>query len=416
MAGACAGPWQTYDCEWGFGYLWRHLDRLGRANIIALAVMLLCVVVIVGRAFYRWQSARRQTHVFIREVSDALHSCAFDAAARIAERNESPVAAMVATWIATVAGDSKSFTLAESTGVASRAFWRSQKKLTARFICGLGALQSIAYTAPFLGLAGACEQIVNGPFRGVGMERHAMMLMMTTGIATSLVSTVTGLLVAIPASWSYNHVRGRVEMLNSEMSENALEIVTELNAQLEQPSRAERTVLGPGWYKPWKLGQRFQFAQSQPLRKRFSEMPAYGLLAAPALAFAVAAFMIFPSFDAPTGLSVRLRKAGEGLTGNSSSIPLVVIRLAGTGANRKSVLYVNAKETPWEKLDGAVRSKLTINPQPVIYVDAEDDVSWQSVANAVDVVKGISANVVLLTIPAAHSHTRVHGFGTPVKH
>jgi biopolymer transport protein ExbB/TolQ/biopolymer transport protein ExbD len=388
------------------------MDWLGRANIIVLALMLLCVVVLFGRAFYRWHSARRQTHIFIREVSHALHNGAFDAAARLAERNGSPVAVMVATWIATVASDSKTFTLAELTGVASRAFWRSQKKVTAEFIFGLGTLQSIAYTAPFLGLAGACEQIANGAFRGFGMERHAVMLMLTAGIATSLVPTVTGLLVAMPASWSYNHLRGRVEMLDSETSQKALEIITELNAHLEQPNRAERPVFGPGWYKPWKLGQRFQFAQSQPLRKRFSEMPAYGLLAAPGLAFAVAAFMIFPSFFPPNGFSVRLLKAGEGLTGNNSSIPLVVIRLAGTGANRKSVLYVNGKETPWEKLDAAVRSKLTVNPQPVIYVEAEDDVPWQTVANAVDAVKGISANVVLLTIPPVHSHTRVHGFGT----
>jgi biopolymer transport protein ExbD len=84
---------------------------------------------------------------------------------------------------------------------------------------------------------------------------------------------------------------------------------------------------------------------------------------------------------------VRLLKVGEGLTSNSSSIPVVVIRSAGTRANRESVLYVNTKEMPWEKLDTAVKSKLSINSQPVVYVEAEDDVPWQTVATAVDVVK-----------------------------
>jgi biopolymer transport protein ExbB/TolQ/biopolymer transport protein ExbD len=393
------------------------MDWLGRADIMVLALMLLCVIVILSRALYRCHVARLQTRTFIRDAGSALRSGAFDDASRLAERNGgSPVAAMVATWIATVSSHSKTFTVIESTGVASRAFWRSQRNLTAKFIFGLGALQSIAYTAPFLGLAGACEQIVNGPFRGVGMERHALMLMMTTGIATSLVSTVTGLLVAMPASWSCNHVRGRVEMLDSEMSQNALDIVKQLNVHLEPLSRVEDTVLGPRWDKPWKLGQRFQFAQSQPLRKRFSEIPAYGLLAAPGLAFAVAAFMMFPSFYPPTGLSVRLLKAGEGLTVNSSSTPLVVIRLTGTSRNRESVLYVNTRETPWEDLDAAVKSKVNVNSQPVIYVEAEDDVSWQAVANAIDVVKRVPANVVLLTIAPAHNRTRVHGSGAPVKH
>jgi biopolymer transport protein ExbB/TolQ/biopolymer transport protein ExbD len=403
--------------EWGFGYLWRWMDWLWRADIIVLALMLLCVIIILSRSLYVCHLAQHQTRTFIRNADSALHSGAFDAASRLAERNgSSPVAEMVATWVATVACHSKSFSLNESTGVANRAFWRSQRNLTAKFIFGLGTLRSIAYTAPFLGLAGACELILNGAFRGFGMEKHAVMLMLTTGTATSLVSTVTGLLVAMPASWSYNYVRGRVEMLEGEMSQNALEIIRELNAHLKQASRAEDTVFGPRWYEPWKLGKGFQFAQRQPLRKRFSEMPAYASLAAPGLAFAIAAFMIFPSFYPPTGLSVRLLKAGEGQTSSSSSIPVVVIRSAGASPNRQTVLYVNAKQTPWETLDAAVKSKLSINSQPVTYVEAEDDVLWQTVANAIDVVKGVPANIVLLRIDPAHGRTRVHGLGTPAKH
>jgi biopolymer transport protein ExbB/TolQ len=273
--------------EWGFGYLWRWMDWLGPADIILLALMLLCVLIILSRCFFRCHLAQHQTRTFLCNAAIALQSGEFDAASRFAQRNGgSPVAAMVATWVATVAVNSTNFSVTESTGVARRAFWRSQRKLTAKFIFGLGTLRSIADTAPFLGLAGACELILNGAFRGFGMERHTVMLMLTTGTATSLVSTAMGLLVAMPASWSYNYVRGRVEMLDSEMSQKALNIVRKLNAHLEPLSRAEHIVFGPGWHKPWKLGQHFQFAQSQPLRKRFSEMPAHGLLAAPGLVFA----------------------------------------------------------------------------------------------------------------------------------
>jgi biopolymer transport protein ExbB/TolQ/biopolymer transport protein ExbD len=393
------------------------MDWLGRADIIVLALMLLCVIIILSRGIYRYHLARHQTRAFIRNAASAIHCGAFDVVSRLAEQNRiSPVAAMVATWIATVAADSKTLSITESTGVASRAFWRSQKNLTAKFIFELCTLQSMAYTAPFLGLAGACELILNGAFRGFGMERHAVMLMLTTGTATSLVATGTGLFVAMPATWSYNYVRGRVEMLDREMSQNALDIIRQLNAHLEPLSRAEHTVFGFSWYRPWKLGRRFQFAQSQPLRKRFSEMPAYALLAAPGLVFAIAGFMIFPSFYPPAGLSVRLLRAGEGQTSNSSSIPVVVIRSTAGNANRQGVLYVNGKETPWEKLDVAVKSKLNINSQPVTYVDAEDDVLWQTVANAIDVVEGVPANVVLLRIAPAHSRARVHGLGTPAKH
>jgi biopolymer transport protein ExbB/TolQ/biopolymer transport protein ExbD len=417
MPGACANPWQTYDCEWGFGYLWRWMDWLGRGDIIVLALMLLCVIGILTRSLYRCHLARHQTRTFMRDAGSALRSGALDDASRLAQRNgNSPVAAMVATWVATVTSDSTTFSLAESVGVASRAFWRSQRNVTAKFIFGLGTLQSIAYTAPFLGLAGACELILNGAFRGFGMEKHAVMVMLISGIATSLVSTAVGLLVAMAAAFSYNYVRERAEMLDSEMSQNALYITRELNAHLNRLGRCEPGVLGPSWYKPWKLGQRFQLAQSQPLRKRFSEMPPYGLLATPGLAFAVAAFMIIPSFNTPMGLGVRLLKVGEGLRSNSSSIPVIVIRLSGTGANRRSILYVNTKETPWEKLDATVKSEPSINSQRVVYVEAEDEVPWQTVANAIDVINGVPANVVLLTVTPAPNRTLVRGLAHRQKH
>lgn len=388
------------------------MDWLGRADIIVLVLMLLCVLVILSRGLYCCHLARHQTRTFMRNAASALHSGDFEAASRLAERNgASPVAAMVATWVATVAVNSTNFSVTESAGVSSRAFWRSQRKLTAKLIFGLSTLRSIGCVAPFLGLAGACELILNGAFRGFGMERHTVMLMLTTGTATSLVSTAMGLLVAMPASWSYNYLRGRVEMLDSEISQNALNIVRQLNAHLKPLSRAEHVVFGPRWYKPWKLGQHFQFAQSQPLRKRFSEMPAYGLLAAPGLAFAVAAFMIFPSFYPPTGLSLRLLKPGKAQASNSSPIPVIVIRSVRTSANRQTALYVNAKETHWKKLGAAVTSEINkITPQQITYVEAEDDVPWQAVADVIDVVKGVPANVVLLTNrPRAqsYSHTRL---------
>src|SRR5205823_7605009 len=111
------------------------------------------------------------------------------------------------------------------------------------------------------------------------------------------------------------------------------------------------------------------------------------LLAAPVLAFAIAGFMIFPSTSSK-GLSVRLLKVGEGQTSNNSLIPEIVIRSAGTGTNRQTVAFVNAQKTPWEKLDAAVKRKLTFDSPHLAYVEAEDDVLWQTVANAIDVIEG----------------------------
>src|SRR5216684_1203187 len=61
MRGVCANPWQTYDCEWGFRYLWRWIDWVGRADIIALVLMLACVLFIVSFGCERYVNHRLAT-------------------------------------------------------------------------------------------------------------------------------------------------------------------------------------------------------------------------------------------------------------------------------------------------------------------------------------------------------------------
>src|SRR5437667_2801440 len=118
MAGVCDNPWQTYDCEWGFRYLWRWTDWVGRADVILLAAMFSCVILIFGRGLYHHYLARRQTRTFIRNAAGLLHSGAFQDAAKLAEHNkQSPVAAMVTAWVATVGSIPKTLDVNESIGV-----------------------------------------------------------------------------------------------------------------------------------------------------------------------------------------------------------------------------------------------------------------------------------------------------------
>ena len=62
-------------------------------------------------------------------------------------------------------------------------------------------LKSVAHVAPFLGLAGVCEGIFAAfyPYAGV--------IGIAAALSGSLITTAGGLIVAVPAAWSYNHLR-----------------------------------------------------------------------------------------------------------------------------------------------------------------------------------------------------------------
>lgn len=130
MYGVCLNSWQTYGCEWSVGYLWRWMNWIVRLDVIVLALMLVCVVVVVTRIFYRYHLARP-------------------------------------------AGDTDSAT---------------RGRLAAVLSIELGGLKAIASTAPYLGLAGTCVGILSAyRFRGsVAMEENTFLLMMATRMAAPL--------------------------------------------------------------------------------------------------------------------------------------------------------------------------------------------------------------------------------------
>ena len=190
-------------------------------------------------------------------------------------------------------------------------------------------------------------------------------------------------------------------MLQSEFSEKALETLTLIP---HSESQGKQLIIGPSWCDREKRGL-FRLAQSLPLRRPFSEMQPYALLAAPSLGIFLAVLMAFLSFHTAVGLNVRLLKPGERATGRRL-VPTVVIRSSGIALDRKNVLYVNSTETSREELGVVVKREFGINSTNVTYLEAEGEVPWQTVADAIDVVNAIPADVVLVTKAPEKSHPR----------
>jgi hypothetical protein len=311
--------WQAYDLDWNVLYLWDHLDWILRIDILVLAAMLAYVAVVFGRASYRYREASREPAAYARAL--------------IVDLNRS-----------------------------------------------VRILRSIATTAPYLGLAGACFGILDS-FRGVGMQKGAAMAMFVTNLAHSLPTTMGGLLVALAAAGSSNYV---------------LWLTGKLQLKAD-----------PGWdSQAGNPTRRSRIFPKYPLRRQFSKLPPFALLAAPGLAAVMVAFMSFSTFRSPVGLDVRLLKPGDNkIRGALFQPPLIT--LSEMGADQEPEIYLNSKKTSWDNLSISVCANPQAQSQSTAYVESDKNVRWADVVTAIDSVRAHCDYIILLTtapeVSSAHA-------------
>jgi biopolymer transport protein ExbD len=286
--------------EWSFRYLWNWMNLLQRLDVIVFAHIL----VVVTRVSYSYHLARR----------------------------------------------------AEEIDTASRAFQRGRRKLVADFSIKVGTLKSIALVAPYLGLSGTCSGIVTG-FRGIDIVADsALAAVMASGAVTvAFITTAAGLLVAIPAVWSHNYLRTRIDLLEIEISRDV----------------------------PVRTSRHFRFTQKFPLAALFSRIP-FSLIAAPSLAILVGVmFMEYSSYETPAGLYVGMTPATLGCEYDGDRP--IVLRLTDAGK-----VFLNQEQEDWNRLAGRLSEIYSPRPHRTLLLFADDGVPFQRVADAIDITKNAS--------------------------
>jgi biopolymer transport protein ExbB/TolQ len=106
----------------------------------------------------------------------------------------------------------------------NRAVDRSALRTVNELRRGLGALATIGSTAPFVGLLGTVVGIISA-FQAMAATGSGGLATVSDGIAEALVTTAFGLLVAIPAVMMFNHLTGRVEDMQVDITDSATELV-----------------------------------------------------------------------------------------------------------------------------------------------------------------------------------------------
>lgn len=260
-------------------------------------------------------------------------------------------------------------------GDSAVAVQRSQRTFVADLTRGLGTLKAIASAAPFLGLAGTSYWILGGLSFGYSGSPKKFFDLVEVRTASALLTDATAILVAIPAILVHNILRTVIHRRELEFS-GAVHAGTASHEDTTSP-------------------QQFRLAQTLPLRKPFSRLPPFALIAAPALVSVIAMFMALEPYETPMGLGVRLLPI-DVLDGDRSVSKPVVIAIVA-GADGSPEIRVNSRETLPNNLEEVTRRRLKPPAKPRVYVEAESTVAWAEVANVVDVMEGLNAEVVLLT-------------------
>jgi biopolymer transport protein TolQ len=81
---------------------------------------------------------------------------------------------------------------------------------------GIGMLAVIGTVSPLLGLLGTVIGVMDA-FLGITISGSSNIMSVAPGIAEALITTVAGLVVAIPAVFGYNHFVTRLNLVSGEL-------------------------------------------------------------------------------------------------------------------------------------------------------------------------------------------------------
>jgi len=119
---------------------------------------------------------------------------------------------------------------------------------------GLIWISSVTTIAPLIGFLGTVSGMINA-FEAIAASEQVNAKLVASGISEALITTATGLVVAIPATIGYNYFVSAIDRFVIEMEEASAELIEEVGrlkgesrVQLPRPAAAPRP---EGWMTEW---------------------------------------------------------------------------------------------------------------------------------------------------------------------
>ena len=190
-----------------------------------LAASIIGLVFIIER-FFTLLRARVDVKKLMRDVITALHNEGVDAAMKVCERTRGPIAAILHSGLLRAGhGPDAVKEAIETAGSIETSFLER----------GLVAIATVAQVAPMLGFLGTVSGMISA-FAAIAAAEQVSAKVVASGIEEALITTATGLMIAIPASIAHSFFVSQIDRFVLEMEEASAELVNEL-IELEKANR-----------------------------------------------------------------------------------------------------------------------------------------------------------------------------------
>jgi biopolymer transport protein ExbB/TolQ len=244
----------NFFAEVGILYAFEHSNAAGKAVIFCLSVGSIFSWTVMWTKFLMIRRARIETRRFLRRFRTARKPLAI-----YQNREFYPDSPTYAVYLAgckeltfhllgtTEIDDTFSTRLAESDKISSvamnavrSALEREVGEQALRMEDRMAVLATAVSGAPFLGLLGTVWGVMD-TFSAIAASNSASLTAMAPGVSGALITTVTGLLVAIPAMFGYNFLVVTIRGMTVELDNFAGELAAAFDHRyLDTSSHAQR--------------------------------------------------------------------------------------------------------------------------------------------------------------------------------
>ena len=184
---------------------------------------LLLLASIIGLVFIierLWTLSRARTNVraLMGRVIKALRETGVQGALEECERTRGPIAAILHSGLMRANYGPEAVQKAiETSGTIEMAFLER----------GLVAISTVGNVGPLLGFLGTVSGMISA-FAAIAASEQVSAKLVASGIQEALITTATGLIIAIPANIMYNFFVSQIDRFITEMEEASAELINEL--------------------------------------------------------------------------------------------------------------------------------------------------------------------------------------------
>ena len=212
------------------------IGRMGwpaRSVAIVLVLMSIYSMSIMLERWLTFNAARNQSRRFAPQVANALRERQIGEAITISEQHKrSHLAIIVHAGLQEyLAQQAEGETPSAIADAIRDAVERAKALKAGELGRGLSGLATIGSTAPFVGLLGTVIGIIDA-FQSMRVTETSGIKAVSGGISEALIETAFGLIVAIPAVWTFNYFMNRLEGFKTEMDNSSSELRVYLKKQL----------------------------------------------------------------------------------------------------------------------------------------------------------------------------------------